>query len=174
MQVKLLELDELFRTADYVTLHIPRTKDTENLVNADLLRTMKPTARIVNCARGGVVDEAAISEAINQGVIAGAGQNITEDLAAGLVRSLVVEHQFENPAATKQAHALGFVEQGVPVDAGVGGEAVTFVKALIAGSAAQIVEELALLQGLIAGHQISGQQSIGQVFAKLLRAQAHQ
>ena len=53
MQVKLLELDELFRTADYVTLHIPRTKDTENLVNAELLRTMKPTARIVNCARGG-------------------------------------------------------------------------------------------------------------------------
>ena len=63
MQVRLIELDELFRTADYVTLHIPRTKDTENLVNADLLRTMKPTARIVNCARGGVVDEAAISEA---------------------------------------------------------------------------------------------------------------
>ena len=76
MQVKLLELDELFRTADYVTLHIPRTKDTENLVNADLLRTMKPTARIVNCARGGVVDEAAISEAINQGVIAGAGLDV--------------------------------------------------------------------------------------------------
>ena len=38
-----------------MTLHIPRTKDTENLVNAELLRTMKPTARIVNCARGGVV-----------------------------------------------------------------------------------------------------------------------
>ena len=76
MQVKLLELDELFRMADYVTLHIPRTKDTENLVNADLLRTMKPTARIVNCARGGVVDEAAISEAINQGVIAGAGLDV--------------------------------------------------------------------------------------------------
>ena len=76
MQVKLIELDELFRTADYVTLHIPRTKDTENLVDADLLRTMKPTARIVNCARGGVVDEAAISEAINQGVIAGAGLDV--------------------------------------------------------------------------------------------------
>ena len=76
MQVKLLELDELFRTADYVTLHIPRTKDTENLVNAELLRTMKPTARIVNCARGGVVDEAAIAEAINNGVIAGAGLDV--------------------------------------------------------------------------------------------------
>ena len=76
MQVRLTELDELFRTADYVTLHIPRTKDTENLVNAELLRTMKPTARIVNCARGGVVDEAAIAEAINSGVIAGAGLDV--------------------------------------------------------------------------------------------------
>ena len=76
MLVKLLELDELFRTADYVTLHIPRTKDTENLVNAELLRTMKPTARIVNCARGGVVDESAISEAIQKGVIAGAGLDV--------------------------------------------------------------------------------------------------
>ena len=76
MQVRLTELDELFRVADYVTLHIPRTKDTENLVNADLLRTMKPTARIVNCARGGVVDEAAIAEAIQNGVIAGAGLDV--------------------------------------------------------------------------------------------------
>ena len=76
MRVRLTELDELFRSADYVTLHIPRTKDTENLVNAELLRTMKPTARIVNCARGGVVDESAIAEAIDNGVIAGAGLDV--------------------------------------------------------------------------------------------------
>ena len=76
MQVQLTELDALFRTADYVTLHIPRTKDTENLVDADLLRTMKPTARIVNCARGGVVNESAIAEAVREGVIAGAGLDV--------------------------------------------------------------------------------------------------
>ena len=76
MQVRLTDLAELFRSADYVTLHIPRTKDTENLVNAELLRTMKPSARIVNCARGGVVDEAAIAEAIDKGVIAGAGLDV--------------------------------------------------------------------------------------------------
>ena len=76
MQVCLTELDELFRVADYVTLHIPRTKETENLVNAELLRTMKPTARIVNCARGGVVDEFALAEAVQKGVIAGAGLDV--------------------------------------------------------------------------------------------------
>ena len=52
MQVRLQELPALFAEADYVSLHLPRTPDTENLVNAELLRTMKPTARIVNCARG--------------------------------------------------------------------------------------------------------------------------
>ena len=76
MQVRLTTLEDLFRQADYITLHIPRTPDTENLVNAELLRTMKSTARIVNCARGGIVDEAAIAEAIDNGVIAGAGLDV--------------------------------------------------------------------------------------------------
>ena len=76
MQVRLTTLEALFQQADYITLHIPRTPDTENLVNADLLRTMKSTARIVNCARGGIVDEPAIAEAIESGVIAGAGLDV--------------------------------------------------------------------------------------------------
>ena len=76
MQVRLTTLEALFQQADYITLHIPRTPDTENLVNAYLLRTMKSTARIVNCARGGIVDEPAIAEAIASGVIAGAGLDV--------------------------------------------------------------------------------------------------
>ena len=97
MQVRLTTLEDLFRQADYITLHIPRTPDTENLVNAELLRTMKPTARIVNCARGGIVDEAAIAEAIETGVIAGAGLDVfaSEPLAQdsplrGVERGLVL------------------------------------------------------------------------------------
>ena len=76
MQVRLTTLEALFQQADYITLHIPRTPDTENLVNAELLRTMKSTARIVNCARGGIVDESAIAEAIESGVSAGAGLDV--------------------------------------------------------------------------------------------------
>ena len=45
-------------------------------MNAELLRTMKPTARIVNCARGGIIDEAAIAEAVDKGVIAGAALDV--------------------------------------------------------------------------------------------------
>ncbi|MFM7169868.1 MAG: phosphoglycerate dehydrogenase [Cyanobium sp.] len=84
MQVRLLPLPQLFAEADYITLHLPRTADTENLVNAELLRTMKPNARLVNCARGGIVDEAALAEALNQGVIAGAALDVfaSEPLAA--------------------------------------------------------------------------------------------
>jgi D-3-phosphoglycerate dehydrogenase len=76
IQVRLLPLPELFAESDYITLHLPRTPDTENLVNAELLRTMKPTARLVNCARGGIVDEAALAEAVKTGVIAGAALDV--------------------------------------------------------------------------------------------------
>lgn len=76
MQVRLLPLPALFAEADYVSLHLPRTPDTENLVNAELLKTMKPTARIVNCARGGIIDEAALAEAVQNGVIAGAALDV--------------------------------------------------------------------------------------------------
>ena len=76
MQVRLLPLPQLFAEADYISLHLPRTPDTENLVNAELLRTMKPTARLVNCARGGIVDESALAEAVRDGVIAGAALDV--------------------------------------------------------------------------------------------------
>ncbi len=76
MQVRLLSLEELFVEADYITLHLPRTPDTENLVNDELLKRMKPTARIVNCARGGIVDEIALADALKQEVIAGAALDV--------------------------------------------------------------------------------------------------
>ena len=76
MQVRLTELVPLFEQADYITLHLPRTPDTENLVNAALLQMMKPNARLVNCARGGIVDEAALADAVSNGVIAGAALDV--------------------------------------------------------------------------------------------------
>ena len=84
LQVRLMALPALFADADYVSLHLPRTPETENLVNAELLATMKPTARIVNCARGGIVDEAALAEAVQNGVIGGAALDVyaKEPLAA--------------------------------------------------------------------------------------------
>jgi glyoxylate reductase len=69
-------LDELFATADAVSLHCPLTPETRNLVDARRLALMKPTAILVNTARGGCVDEAALAEALNQRRIFGAGLDV--------------------------------------------------------------------------------------------------
>ena len=59
IQVKLSDLEDLFQQSDYVTLHLPRTPETENLVNIEVLKNMKSSAKLINCARGGLFDEEA-------------------------------------------------------------------------------------------------------------------
>ena len=74
--IELVELDDLFRRADYVTLHVNTTPETANLVNERRLGLMKPTAYLVNTARGGLVDEDALYTALTQGGIAGAALDV--------------------------------------------------------------------------------------------------
>ena len=76
MQVKLSDINDLFQKSDYVTLHLPRTSETENLVDFNILSSMKPTARLVNCARGGIINEMDLAKALNSGVIAGAAIDV--------------------------------------------------------------------------------------------------
>ncbi len=87
---RLVELDFLFREADYITLHIPKTPETANLVNAATLATMKPTARIINCARGGIINEADLAQALRDGVIGGAALDVyaSEPLGESELRDL--------------------------------------------------------------------------------------
>jgi D-3-phosphoglycerate dehydrogenase / 2-oxoglutarate reductase len=72
----LVELDLLFRESDFITLHIPKTPQTANLINAETLAKMKPNVRIINCARGGIIDENALAEALLSGKIAGAALDV--------------------------------------------------------------------------------------------------
>lgn len=83
--VTLVSLEEVFRASDVVSLHCPLTPQTQNLVNADHLRLMKPTALLLNTGRGPLVDEGALAEALNAGRLAGAGLDVlsTEPPAAG-------------------------------------------------------------------------------------------
>jgi D-3-phosphoglycerate dehydrogenase len=74
--IRLVTLDDLLATADFVTIHVPKTKDTADLINTERLAAMKPTARLINCARGGVVNEQALADAVRNGVIAGAAVDV--------------------------------------------------------------------------------------------------
>jgi D-3-phosphoglycerate dehydrogenase / 2-oxoglutarate reductase len=87
---RLVDLDFLFRESDYITLHIPKTPETANLINAESLAKMKPTTRIINCARGGVIDENALYEALKNGTIAGAALDVfaNEPLGESKLREL--------------------------------------------------------------------------------------
>ena len=74
--ISMLPLDELLRTADVVSLHLPLTEQTRNMIGAKELATMKRTALLINTARGGLVDEAALAQALHDGVIGGAGFDV--------------------------------------------------------------------------------------------------
>jgi D-3-phosphoglycerate dehydrogenase len=74
--VKLVELNELLEKSDFVTIHTPLTDDTRNLISKKELSLMKPTAYLVNCARGGIVDEEALYQALKEKKIAGAALDV--------------------------------------------------------------------------------------------------
>jgi D-3-phosphoglycerate dehydrogenase len=74
--VRLVDLDELLRVSDFITIHLPKTKETANLIGEEALKKVKPTVRIINAARGGVLDEGALYTAITEGRVAGAGLDV--------------------------------------------------------------------------------------------------
>ena len=78
MGVQKVELDELLARADIITLHTPLTDKTRNILSAEAIARTKPGVRIVNCARGGLVDEAALAAAIRAGHVAGAAFDVFE------------------------------------------------------------------------------------------------
>jgi len=71
-------LDALFKRSDYITVHVPLTNDTHHIIGERAFRKMKKGVRIINCARGGIVDENALSGAIKRGIVAGAALDVYE------------------------------------------------------------------------------------------------
>src|SRR5271155_3950936 len=74
--VEKVDLDDLFKRADFITLHTPLTEKTRNIIDAAALARMKKGVRIINCARGGLVDEQALVDALNSGQVAGAAFDV--------------------------------------------------------------------------------------------------
>ncbi|MDP2292439.1 MAG: phosphoglycerate dehydrogenase [Actinomycetota bacterium] len=76
MGVELLPLDQAVAAADFLTIHLPKTKETTGLINRDLLLKAKPSLRVINVARGGIVDEQALADCVRDGIIAGAAIDV--------------------------------------------------------------------------------------------------
>jgi len=76
--VEIVSLDELFMKSDYITIHTPKTDSTKNIINAETIKKMKDGVRIINCARGGLIDEKALAEALKSGKIKGAALDVFE------------------------------------------------------------------------------------------------
>ena len=76
--IKLVELAEIFPVSDFITLHLPKTAETKNLLNKETFAKMKPGVRIINCARGGVINEGDLADAVEQGIVAGAAIDVFE------------------------------------------------------------------------------------------------
>ncbi len=96
--VELLPLDQVVMESDFLTIHLPKTPETTGLIGPDLLVKAKPTLRIINVARGGIIDEAALAAAVRDGVIAGAALDVfdaeptTESPLFGLESVVVTPH----------------------------------------------------------------------------------
>ena len=99
LQVEIAELDEIYTQADFITVHMPATNETKNMLNAATFAKMKRGVRLLNCARGGIINETDLIAAVQSGQVAGAALDVyeTEPLAAdsplrGLPQIIMTPH----------------------------------------------------------------------------------
>ncbi|MBM4139657.1 MAG: phosphoglycerate dehydrogenase [Nitrospira sp.] len=118
MGVSLVELPELFRLADIVSVHTPLTPETKSLINAKVIETMKPGVVIVNCARGGIVDETDLCEALKTKRVAAAAFDVFEDEPVKADNPLLAMDNFictphigAQTAEAQENVAIGIAEQ---------------------------------------------------------------
>jgi len=119
--VALVNLDELLREADFITMHTPLNEKTKGLISTKQLAMVKPSVRIINCARGGVIDEEALFQAVEGGKVAGAAVDVfTEEPAKNNIlfksdKILVTPHLAASTAEAQTGAALDVSEQVITV-----------------------------------------------------------
>ena len=104
--VKLVTLDELLTGSDYISLHLPKTRESTNLIDAPQFSIMKTGVRIVNCSRGGIVNEGALYDALTKGKVAGAALDVFSEEPPTNWRLAKLENVVCSPhigAATREA-----------------------------------------------------------------------
>lgn len=115
--VEKVELDEVLKRADFITLHTPLTDKTRNIINAEALAKCKKGVRIINCARGGLIDEKALKEALESGQVGGVALDVFEEEPAkenplfGMENVICTPHLGASTAEAQENVALQVAEQ---------------------------------------------------------------
>ncbi len=165
--VEMVTLDELFSRADFITLHTPLTEGTRGLIGEAAIATMKPGVRIINCARGGLVDERALAEAILLGKVAGAALDVFEQEPAPADNPLLaLPEVITTPhlgASTQEAQVsvatmiaeqvLDYLKQGT-VRGAVNMPSVSAELLAAIGPYITLGEKIGLFQGQVFGHDL--------------------
>ena len=160
--VRLVELDELLATSDFITVHLPKTPETVGLLGREALAKVKPTVHIINAARGGILDEAALAEAINEGRVAGAGIDVfatepcTDSPLFALDQVVVTPHL---GASTDEAQEKAGISVAKSVRLALSGEIVPDAVNVSGGAIVEevrpgiaLVEKLGRIFTAVAGH----------------------
>ena len=152
MGIDLLTLEDLVRQADFIVIHLPKTPETIGLFGKELLAQLKPDARIVNTARGGIVDEDALAEAVREGRLAGAAldvfveEPVTESPLFELDSVVVTPHL---GASTREAQDKAGITIAEQVQLALAGDFVPFAVNVAASEASETVRPfLALAERL--------------------------
>ncbi|MEP6844344.1 MAG: phosphoglycerate dehydrogenase [Pseudolysinimonas sp.] len=162
MGVQLLSLDDLLAQSDFITIHMPKTPETTGMIGTAELAKMKKTAYIVNVARGGLIDEDALADALANNVIAGAGLDVfvteppTDSKLLGLPNIVVTPHL---GASTDEAQEKAGVSVAKSVRLALGGELVPDAVNVAGGiidpvvrPGISLVEKLGQILASVAGH----------------------
>ena len=121
LQVELVPLKQLLKEADFITLHTPLTPQTKGMIGAKELALVKPTVRIINCARGGLIEEKALAKAVKEGRVAGAAIDVfsteptTESILFDSDNIIVTPHLGASTAEAQAIAAKDVAEQIIDV-----------------------------------------------------------
>jgi D-3-phosphoglycerate dehydrogenase len=153
MGIELSKLEDLLKVSDFITLHLPLNKDTKYLIGAKELAMMKPTARIINVARGGVVEEAALVAAIEAGTIGGAAIDVyeqeptpTDNPLFKLDKTVTTPHLGASTAEAQINVAIDIAEQIVDVLNGKPARSAVNMPAMSVEALAQVQPYLTLAE----------------------------
>jgi len=158
-------LEKIFKEADYISVHVPKSKETFNMINAEQIKMMKPTVRLINCARGGIINEDALYDALAKKRIAGAALDVFSKEPPEDTRFTELENCLVTPhlgASTEEAQIEVAVEaakilvdaiKGGPVRNAVNAPSVTEVMPLVLTRYAELARRIGtLLSTITPGH----------------------